>query len=803
MKNKTATTLRLNYVDALTMFIVSALSICLLLYVAFGEARRTNEQFQSDKLTGQAELIQGTLESYLHAGLPLHQFAGFGQVSQSIMSTDPSISGIAVRDTADNLVFNVGAAQPSPMPLRGVGAGDKMNFNSQHDSIQLNVPLRSKFEKVGTLSISMRKALIDKTVVEAFKPLIVFGLIASLVFAFYTLFLHVEEGQSVYRKLSFVYAGVYLLVAGAVIWSMISVYSGSAQAKAQSVAAVLGARLDDVPQLRLDYSRFVGVSAILNNYRKLNPDVSDVELVSDNKILVRTDNAAVGSNWAPKSGMLLINLPLSKAHAKHVISLMVQIPRSMIYWQIGRNAKNFAALFIASGLIASLFMELGRALREKSAQSRSQGSEPLAGIDSAATRLIKPAYFLAVFVESLSYPVLPHFAQSLAMAQGVPITYATTPFMVYYACFALALIVAISLERRFGPRSLMIAGLLLCALSYVALGIDPTFYVLVVVRAIAGFGQGILFIGVQSFALNLARSNQRTQAASIIVFGFQAGTLAGMAIGSLLVTNLGIEGVFLLAGALALLTCIYTLGIVPDLRMPKGVELAGYAEGGWRETWAIIRDFQFFRSMAFIGVPAKAIMTGVVLFAMPLLLRKSGYALEDIGQLTMVYAACVVIVSHLVSRYVDKSGSAEGILLVGSMLSSVGLFVMGYAGDVAPSALHALSGQSGVVMTTAFIVVGIISLGSAHGLINAPIVTNVANAPIAGRVGAARVAATYRLLERVGHVSGPLLMSQILLLNASTWSALYWVAVAAVVLGMCFIITSDNSNHSGYPAEIR
>ena len=45
-------------IDALTSLIVSALSFALLLYVGYGEARRTYEQFQIEKLVGQAELIQ-------------------------------------------------------------------------------------------------------------------------------------------------------------------------------------------------------------------------------------------------------------------------------------------------------------------------------------------------------------------------------------------------------------------------------------------------------------------------------------------------------------------------------------------------------------------------------------------------------------------------------------------------------------------------------------------------------------------------------------------------------------------------
>ncbi|MDE2114674.1 MAG: MFS transporter [Hyphomicrobiales bacterium] len=801
MKNQHTSTRNLNYVDAFTMFIVSALSVCLLLYVAFGEARRTNEQFQIDKLTGQAELMQVTLETFLHAGLPIRQYAGFSIISDPIMSTDKSIAGMAVRDPAGVKIFSVGDGARAIPSLRNVAASDQPEVQRSDAIIEISVPLRNKFERVGTLAVSMRRALIDSKVVEAFKPLLGVGFFACLMFALYTLFHRSKAHQSTYRRLTFVYAGVYLSVAAAVIWSMIAVYSNGAQAKAQSVAAVLGARLDDVPQIGLNYDQFTGISQLLEDYRRLNPDVSNVELTANGKIIGHVNKALVGKQYVPDSNSRIISLKLSPKKYPSDIELVVEIPKSVIYWQIARNAKNFAALFIASGLVASLFMELGRALRESGKRQRNHtGNEE--EVSAAATLLVKPAYFLAVFVESLSYPILPHFAQQLATSMGVSASYASAPFMIYYAMFGLALIIALPLEKRFGPRTLMIAGLALCGASYFALSFDADFLTLVASRAMAGIGQGIMFIGVQSFALNQSRSNQRTQAAGIIVFGFQAGTLAGMAIGSLLVNYLEIPGLFSLATATSLLTCLYIFGIVPDLRASKVEAYQRRTKGGWSEFVSILRDSQFLRSMALIGVPAKAVMTGVVLFAMPLLLRQSGYMQEDVGQMTMIYAASVVIISHVVSRYVDRTGSVEGILLMGALLSGAGLLLISYAGqDVAAREIHA-NIHTSFAIGTSLMVLGVAMLGVAHGLINAPIVTNVANAPIATDLGAARVAAAYRLLERVGHITGPLILSQIFLMSTQSWFSLNWVAAATILFGLIFIATSKQSSEPGYPAEL-
>src|SRR3954462_566438 len=83
-------------------------------------------------------------------------------------------------------------------------------------------------------------------------------------------------------------------------------------------------------------------------------------------------------------------------------------------------------------------------------------------------------------------------------------------------------------------------------------------------RALSGIGQGMLFIGIQSYILAVASPEKKTQAAAIIVFGFQGGMISGMAIGSLLVSYLHPEGVFLLSGAIGLATALYTILLVPS-----------------------------------------------------------------------------------------------------------------------------------------------------------------------------------------------------------------------------------------------
>ena len=85
--------------DALAMFAVAALSMTLLIYVAFGEAKRTYEQFQIEKLVAQGQVAQSALEGFVRPGLPMHQFVGFNGLTEPMVNADPLIDAIAAYDT--------------------------------------------------------------------------------------------------------------------------------------------------------------------------------------------------------------------------------------------------------------------------------------------------------------------------------------------------------------------------------------------------------------------------------------------------------------------------------------------------------------------------------------------------------------------------------------------------------------------------------------------------------------------------------------------------------------------------------
>ena len=128
------------------------------------------------------------------------------------------------------------------------------------------------------------------------------------------------------------------------------------------------------------------------------------------------------------------------------------------------------------------------------------------------------------------------------------------------------------------------------------------------------------------------------------------------------------------------------------------------------------------------------------------------------------------------------------------VISGLGLFLVGLL-DWAPLAAT----PSGSTSVTVLLILGVATLGAAHGLINAPVVTHVAESELATRVGASSLTATYRFLERLGHVAGPIIIGQMFLFWGQSSLLLVWVGAAILMLGLLFLVSGDprhdNSAH--------
>ena len=765
-------------IDTAAMLLVAIVSMVLLLYVSFGEARRTYEKFQIEKLVAQGQVVQSAIETFVRPGLPIQQFVGFGQLAEPMVKADPLIDAISAYNMENEQVFYSG--EQRTYLLKNAEASYKLGEDGAEvrrtgELLQLHLPLRNRFEQVGTLVLSVPNAKIAERVQEAFRPLAVASIISCIVFAI-LVFASASAASAKIRArwIAGGFVAAFIVTSALVVSTLVDVYSQGAQARAKSLADSLGQRLDDLVLYNINFDDITGIIKLFGDYKRLNPDLRSAALIVDGKIRAHPDPERRGSDWDAVADDYEYTVVISPPDAARLVEIKVALPRNIVFRQVLRSVKNASALFVASAFFAAIFMGLARSLQNL---SQSRGAAWSIREESATINLVKPVFFLAVFAEHLSYAFLPNSMQALAAAAKLSSAFGALPFVVYYAMFALALIPASHVERRIGPRALILGSLLLIAGALGMLAVQIDFWWSVAARAMAGIGQGALFIGVQAYVLANSSADYRTRAGSSIVFGFQAGMIAGMAIGSLLVSYMDAAGVFYLGAIVAMTTAFYAV-----LALPAKVtahERSAALASALGDVRRMFRDRTFIRTIFLVGIPAKAVLTGVLLFGLPLLLAQQGFVREDIGQITMLYAGAVILASHYASARADKSQHTEQIVFQGSCLTAAGMIIMSLAGFINWSASNA----TGVIL----VVLGAIIVGFAHGFINAPIVTHVTHTKAADDVGMVGAAATYRLLERAGHVLGPLVVGQAFFYFGQTWQVLGGMAIVIFVFGALFL----------------
>ena len=769
------------FADFAAMFFMGVFSLGLLAYVGYGEAANKYPQFEIEKVTAQARPVQFAIEKYLSTGIPLRQFAGFDTLTAPIVKVDPAIDALTVIDRNGAVVFENGQ--------RGIAINKVIALDQNSSDVRVEVgavytqvfmPLRSRFGFGGQLIIHVPNDYVREQVKKATKFLPWSAAIGSLLLGLFGAIVAGKPTSWRTRWDKVIFIGMFVGVAATVVGGLASLYSAGAQSKAVALGGALTERVSTIYDMGLSLGDVEGLDRTFSEYRRSFPELRTVSMIIDDVVLIHTDPAAVGKALVPDRNSFSVFTEVDEIPGLNV-KVYVSIPHEVVYLTVGRSAKTFGVLLVASGFMAGLFFQLGGALRRMRLSLVTDETDGRSAVDA-----IKPALFMGFFIENLAVSFLPQLMQSSAAASGLPPFMVSAMFMAYFVTFALTLVPAGIYAAKHGPTRLIFAGALLVAIAAAAIALSTHFSVIIASRLLSGLGQGLLFIGSQSFILAYAAADKRTQSAGIIVYTFNGGMLSGMVIGGLMVGYVGSSGVFWLGAGMAICIALYTWLLVAPPKMTARDETSVM-----RSPKAILGVFKsggFIWTTLLVGIPAKAVLTGVIIFAMPLVLSNLKLEREDIGQVIMFYALGVLISSHYVSRYADRVGKIRNILVIGLSLSGLGMVVIGSIGW---SGFNA--DNLGPVIVTLVLLAGTFIVGVAHGCINAPVITHIASTSAAQRLGEAPVTAFYRFIERVGHIAGPLVVGQLYFMSNQSPLVIAWLGVIMLAFAIPFWLRRDDA----------
>ena len=795
----------------LLLVLVLVFALVLLIYIAYVDAFQSYSVFLLDRLHSNAELIEHSIEPLLQAGLPLQQLVGFQVNTQPLIDNDDIIYDITIVDTRNEVLF--ANTKPDFTEIKVDNFYASSRFDDEElayevfedgNTFQIRTPLDARFDQPGTLLISMPINAINTLVNSYMYVIIIFAAIIVIIYSI-VLSILLRKGRFSNLTLNIIYNICFVVVAAFLIGSLVQIYSQGVQEKAKALADSLNVRLGTILDLDLNFEDIDGIDQTFIDYKILNPDIEYISLITD-VVVAHTDPEEINRPYQTSSEVIEYRRDIGISDD---VSIAVAIPTRLVFQRLIRNIKNFSVLFLASAFLSWLLLRiLLYVYSNRMYLSVSDGKQKSTAIsrNRALLDLAFPAFFLANFVEGLHISYLPQFLSTMALDAGRAASNVGGIYAVYWAMYALILIPAGRIARTLvGVRQLLVSGFIFIATSMILLATIDIFEWIYAIRALAGLGQGMVFIAIQSYLVQQAEESQRTEGVSIIVYGYNGGIISGTVIGALLVSSLGSTILFFISSLVALMMVWYSIGVIgkregsrigaSDLKMKEdspdshddmvihGSEEVPAGRSFLRNLKSLIIDPRFAKTILCIGLLAKAVLAGVVFLILPQLLARLDYRQEDIGQILMFYAVGVLLVSRLIARYTDRMGNTRKILFFGAMGSAIGLVIISTAGFV----------EGMIVPQTLILIGGILILGLSHGFVHAPIVTHIIHSPVSDVLGRTVVASIYRFMERIGHVLGPLIFGQLLIGANSGISAILYVGVVVGIGSMLFYIFPDRT----------
>jgi predicted MFS family arabinose efflux permease len=822
------------------------LTLLLLIYIGYGESRRTYSSFQMEKLRTQGEIMQIAISAFLQAGLPLNQFSGFSSQSEGLLRSDDKIENIQVVDSLQNRIFvdlqndreeakelafiDARTYRDSRIPLKTLPLS-RTKIEESADSFRVVLDLRGKFGIAGFLIVESTKKAVYSQYNGVYRYVFYSFIALSAVFLLFLLIFELLRKSETPRKLVYqaVYTVGFLVMSLVIGLAVFNIYAEGARAKTQVLSNYLARRLEAVAELGIEFEDISGINETLRDIKSSDPDVKAIALLYNGTAVYHTDGSMVGETYTPESRSYNHFTSLGTGPAgggASVFEVLVSIPSEVVTRAILGSAKNFLVLFLACSLIALIFLDVSTRLvsaaelkaQEPSSRFPASASPGNTAVSPSAPyrvqlSIIRPAYFLIVFVTALSVSFLPRLVAELLSSTTSSIASLSLPFTIYYAFFAIVLVPAGHYAESGSLKRLMALGFVGEVVGLFLVAITENYWVLSLGRAVSGIGQGVFLIGLQSYILAVTPENRRTEGASVKVVGRNSALIVGSAIGALLYVYLDYKKLFFIGSILSVVGLVYLLILVPEAQAFS----SGVRDGGgkkerrsikriFRNVLFALKDREFVKSLVFVGLIAKMSITGIVLFALPLIMARMNYAKEDIGQAIMLYYIASMLVSRYAARLVDRLDATKIFLFLSNLVGGIGMFVLGLIGvgqltassrlPIGPALNRMALLFSGILTTTTLkilaLIICLVLAGVSNGLMAAPILTHITKTRAAKRYGNKSMTATYIFLERIGHVVGPMFVSFLFVLSGQSNTAISLFGALTVVLGLIFLVTAKD-----------
>jgi MFS family permease len=375
-------------------------------------------------------------------------------------------------------------------------------------------------------------------------------------------------------------------------------------------------------------------------------------------------------------------------------------------------------------------------------------------------RYIRTAAFIFLFGIDLSISFVPLHAKELctpdfSLAEktliGIPIT------MEFIFVGISILAAGVWCDRR-GWHEPFLVGCILSSVASLFCWICNNFLIFVGLRAIVGFGYGLMLLSSQAYIIKNSSMKNRTFAIAQFISGIYAGSICGAASGAILSDAFGYSNVFLVAGLIiSLLVPYYMLFLKePNLNLLDSFNFSRRSyetKKGIRNdinlkkrqpgvtTFSFLKNKLVISLILFSSLPTAVATVGFLNYFSPIYLQEIGISQSIIGSVFIVYGISLVYLGPILSKFADRTHRKRNFIFLGCILASITFMLFYFIQGIA------------IVLLAAFL------LGLSTSLIIASQSAYLLNLEITKRFGEGKALGIFRGSSRAGQAIGPIIFS--------------------------------------------
>ena len=317
--------------------------------------------------------------------------------------------------------------------------------------------------------------------------------------------------------------------------------------------------------------------------------------------------------------------------------------------------------------------------------------------------------FLTIFIDLVGFgiviPLLTFFAEEF---QASPIDIGLLVASYSFMQFAFSPIWG-NLSDRFGRRPILFYTILGSSIGYMMIGTAGSLWMIYAGRLLAGATGGNLSTA-QAYIADVTSRENRARGMGLFGMAFGLGFILGPALAGIL-SKFGMRVPFLFAAGLSLLNALLLYFILPESRVVRPHDPTVEKKSRWSELANVFANLQFTLVTIeyFLLVTAFSFMTTAFAYYT---MVKFGYGADGTGYLLAYVGVLAAVMQGLVFGRLATRFGESNLIIVGSLLLVVSLFLVPFIRAEAGGLAVLLLGIAGFAIGNSIASPGLTSLAS-------------------------------------------------------------------------------------------